>query len=154
MFARQVVLVGARAASSMTRRNHGWTSDVQRLSCGLGGLSSRVCGLASGVSCQLLAASASTCVTYARLPIGALGDPRRRRGLLHKRPGPEYSGGARGESSVSLTDLEGSVLREHPTGAGGPLCWLRRDRAQGRFAPGFAWNLIDEEVAADVYDRK
>ena len=36
-------------------------------------LSSRVCGLASGVSCQLLAASASTCVTYARLPIEAPG---------------------------------------------------------------------------------
>ena len=34
MFARQAVLVGARATSSTTRRNHGWTRDAE---VGLGG---------------------------------------------------------------------------------------------------------------------
>src|SRR5664280_549110 len=100
-------------------------------------LSSRVCGLASGVSCQLLAASASTCVTYARLPIEAPGG----------NPtvgGEAYSICARGRNTRVVPVARAAchsgtwraVLRGHPTGAGGPLCWLRRDRAQGRFAPG------------------
>jgi len=52
-------------------------------------------------------------------------------------PRPEYSGVPVARAACHSGTWR-AVLRGHPTGAGGPLCWLRRDRAQGRFAPRYA----------------